>query len=260
MDRSRERTDRNPTAAPQPDRVSPLSPVELLPAEIHLWRVSVSSSAASAATAVDALSEDERVRASRFRFEADRGRFVASHAALRHILASYLGATPASLAFGAGTHGKPFLDAPVHGRSLRFSLSHSGNLALVAVCLGREVGVDVERVRPLEDLDGFVARYLSPQEREAIVRIPSTGRLRAFFETWTLKEAYLKACGDGLLRELDAFDVTIGDVPSRLLVVRDRPGDAARWALQRVEVGTDFVAALAVEGQDWQLVRRNWSA
>lgn len=260
MDRSRPHTESNPPAAPQPDGATPPRPVELLPAEVHLWRVLVSDSAANDAAAASALSEDERIRASRFRFEADRDRFVASHAALRRILAAYLGAAPASLAFGAGMHGKPFLDAPAHGRSLRFSLSHSGDLALVAVSRGREVGVDVERVRPRGDLGGFVARYLSPREREAFARIPSADRRRAFFEFWTLKEAYLKACGDGLVRALDAFDVTVGEAPSRLVAVRDRPGDAARWALQRVEAGENFAAALAVEGQGWQLRRLDWRA
>lgn len=247
MDRSRQSTESNPPAA-------------LLPAEVHLWRVFVSGPVASDAAAAGALSEDERTRAYRFRFEADRGRFVASHAALRHILASYLGATPASLTFGTDTHGKPFLDAPAHGRSLRFSLSHSGDLALVAVSLGREVGVDVEQVRPRVDLEGFAARYFSPRERDALARVPPGDRLHAFLEIWTLKEAYLKACGDGLVRALDAFDVTVDEAPSRLAAVRDRPGEEARWTLQRVEVGEDFAAALAVEGRGWQLRQLDWSA
>jgi len=247
MDRSRQSTESNPPAA-------------LRPAEVHLWRVFISGAAASEAAAAGTLSEDERARASRFRFAADRDRFVASHAALRRILASYLGAAPASLVFGAGTHGKPFLDAPAHGRSLRFSLSHSGDLALVAVSLEREVGVDVERVRPRADLEGFTARYFSPRERDALARVPPGDRLRAFLEIWTLKEAYLKACGDGLARALDAFDVTVDEAPSRLAAVRDRPGEEARWTLQRVEAGEDFAAALAVAGRGWQLCRLDWSA
>ena len=181
---------------------------ELRPDEVHVWRVDV---AGGGAVALETLSEGERERAARFHFAADRDRFVASHAALRGILAPYLGAEPSSLVFGEGAQGKPLLDAPAHGRSLRFSLSHSGDLALVAVSLGREVGVDVEHVRPRADLADFVARYFSPREREVQARIPSDDRLRAFYEVWTLKEAYLKACGDGLLRELDAFDVTVGD-------------------------------------------------
>jgi 4'-phosphopantetheinyl transferase len=225
--------------------------VELRPDEVHVWRVDIGERGSSGSMA--ALSETERVRAARIRFDADRERFVASHAALREILASCLDVAPASLEFGEGTHGKPFLAAPAHGRSLRFSLSHSGEIALVALSLGREVGVDVERVRPLDDLDGFVARYLSPLERETLSRVTAGDRLRAFFETWTLKEAYLKACGDGLLRELDAFDVTVGDAQPRLLAVRDRRGDEARWELRRVKPADDYVGALAVEGSGWQV-------
>jgi 4'-phosphopantetheinyl transferase len=247
MDRSRQSTESHPPAA-------------LLPAEVHLWRVFISGAAASDAAAAGALSEDERARTVRFRFEADRGRFVASHVALRRILASYLDATPASLAFGTGTHGKPFLDAPAHGRSLRFSLTHSGDLALVAVSQGRDLGVDVEQVRPRADLEGFAARYFSTRERDALAHVPPGDRLRAFLEIWTLKEAYLKACGDGLVRALDAFDVTVDDAPSRLEAVRDRPGDAARWVLRQVGIGEDYVAALAVEGQGWQLRQLEWSA
>lgn len=232
--------------------------VELRPDEVHVWRVDVGALAPTGATALETLSEAERARASRFHFEADRRRFVASHAALRDILASYLGVEPSSLAFGEGPHGKPLLDAPEAGRSIRFSLSHSGGMALVAVSLGREVGVDVERVRPREDLDGFAARYFSPHEREALARIPSDDRLRTFFETWTLKEAYLKACGDGLLRELDAFDVTVGDAQPRLLSVRDRPGDEARWTLGRLDPGQGYVATVAVAGPGWRLLQAHW--
>jgi 4'-phosphopantetheinyl transferase len=227
--------------------------VELRPDEVHVWRVDIGERGSSGSMA--ALSEAERVRAARFRFDADRARFVASHAALRGILASYLDAAPASLEFGEGTHGKPFLAAPADGRSLRFSLSHSGEIALVALSLGREVGVDVERVRPLDDLDGFVARYLSPLEREALARVTAGDRLRAFFETWTLKEAYLKACGDGLLRELDAFDVTVGDAQPRLLAVRDRPGDEGRWGLRRLAPRGGYTAALAAPESGWRLLQ-----
>ncbi|HSD41779.1 MAG TPA: 4'-phosphopantetheinyl transferase superfamily protein [Burkholderiales bacterium] len=231
--------------AAQPGRV------ELRPDEVHVWRADIGGHASTGSIA--ALSDAERARAARFRFDADRERFVASHAALREILASYLDVAPDSLVFGEGTYGKPFLDAPAPGRSHRFSLSHSGEIALVAVSLEREVGVDVERVRPLDDLDGLITRYLSPHERAALSRVPAGDRLRAFFETWTLKEAYFKGCGDGLLRELDAFDVTVGDAQPRLLAVRDRPRDEERWGLRRVRPTEDYVGALAAEGSGWRV-------
>ena len=227
--------------------------VELTPDEVHVWRIDVGEQAAADAAALLVLSEAERARAARFHFAADRRRFVASHAALRGILAAYLDVEASLLVFGEGAQGKPFLDAPAHGRSLRFSLSHSSDLALVAVSQGREVGVDVEHVRPRVDLDGFAARYFSPRERDALARVPSGDRLRAFFEIWTLKEAYLKACGDGLLRALDAFDVTVGDPAPRLIAVRDRPGDEARWGLRLVGPSKSYVAAIAVETDRFEL-------
>lgn len=262
MDQPVDRPPHSTNSSSPPSRAEEWAPaaarIELRPDEVQVWRIDAGGLGSDDAIAT--LSEVERARAARFRFDADRDRFVASHAALRRILASCLDVAPASLVFGEGPHGKPFLETPAHGRALRFSLSHSGEIALVAVSFGREVGVDVERVRPLDDFEGFIARYLSPLEREALARIPSGDRLRAFFETWTLKEAYLKACGDGLLRELDAFDVTVGDAQPRLLAVRDRPGDDTRWGLQRLEPGKRYAGALAVEGSGWRLRQAHWGS
>jgi len=237
----------------------PLPHVDVAAAEVHVWRVSLDAFAQRDAPHLSRLSEHELQRASRFRFEADRRRFIYSHAALRGILAIYLDASPATLLFAEGAHGKPFLLDPSRGRSLRFSLSHSGDLALVAVSREREVGVDLERVRPGKDFVGVADRFFSPAERDALARVAPDDRQRAFLAAWVLKEAYLKACGEGLLRRLDAFDVTIGDEEQpRLLAVRDRVGDEARWSLRHVDPGEGFVAALSVEGRGWRLRTLMW--
>jgi 4'-phosphopantetheinyl transferase len=221
-------------------------PVALRADEVHVWRVDIAGG--TAAVGLESLSAAERARADRFHFPADRDRFVASHVALRAILASYVDVALVALLFGESLHGKPFVAAPDAGRALRFSLSHSGDIAVVAVSRGHEVGVDVERVRPLDDLDGFAARYFSPAERDALGHVPSADRLCAFFEIWTLKEAYLKACGEGLLRALDAFDVTVGEAPPRLLAVRDRPGDEVRCTSRRLKPpGERYVAGLVTD-------------
>lgn len=256
MDAPPQRTERSPPPTDGGQWVRRTGPVDLPADEVHVWRIDIGGDAAG--DGLETLSAAERARAGRFRFPADRERFVASHTALRAILASYLAAAPAALSFGESAHGKPFIEAPDAGRTLRFSLSHSGDLALVAVGLDREVGVDVERVRVLDDLDGFAARYFSPAERDALARVPSGERPRAFFEVWTLKEAYLKACGEGLLRALDAFDVTVGEAPPRLLAVRDRPGDEARWTAHRLAPGEGYVAALVAARPDWRLCRSSY--
>ena len=226
--------------------------------DVDVWQVRLHGADKDDEAHVVDLCEAERQRAKRFRFAADRRRFVGSHKALRGILATYLGAPPATLVFGQGVHGKPFLLAPAHARSLRYSLSHSGDFALVAVSRGREVGIDVERTRPIKDLSGVVDRFFSPAERHALDRVPPDDRQRAFLAAWVLKEAYLKASGEGLLRSLDAFDVTISEAEPRLLEVRDRAGDAARWSLRRLALGEGLVAALAVEGNGWRLRQWRW--
>ena len=211
---------------------------------VDVWRIPLDGSATGDA---DLLSAAERERAGRFRAEMDRDRFVRSHVALRRILGQYAATGPSDLVFGAGEHGKPFIESPTAARALRFSLSHSGELALLAVARDREVGVDLERVRPVSGMAEMVARYFSAFERPALERIAPAERRRAFFATWVLKEAYLKACGDGLVRRLEDFDVTVGEEPPRLIAVRDRPGDEGRWILSSLDAGEGYVAALAVE-------------
>ena len=241
---------------PELDRITlscanwpPPEQVALAVDKVQVWRVALDRVPASDSAVMTALSAAERERANGFRFDADRDRFVRSHTALRMILASYLHAAPEELVFRAGANGKPFLDCPADSVALHFNLSHSGNLALVAVARGREVGVDIERVRPVNDMAGIAARFFSPFERQALDRVAPEQRLRAFFATWVLKEAYLKACGDGLVRRLEDFDVATGDdkLP-RLLSVRDRDGEESRWTLSSIDPGESYAAALAVEG------------
>lgn len=217
------------------------------PGHVDVWIV-VPDDVSRDVRAVDDLAPDEVERARRLAFEADRRRFVGSRIALRRILAGCLGVAPRKIELRAAPFGKPHLDPELHGSALRFNVSHSGDLALVAVGREVEVGVDVELRRPTPDLEGLAGRHFSPGERAAIAALPPARRLEAFFDYWTLKEAYLKACGDGLNRRLDAFDVALDhDLPPRLLEVRDRPGDEQRWTLARLRPAAGYAAALAAE-------------
>ncbi|UCH49741.1 MAG: 4'-phosphopantetheinyl transferase superfamily protein [Betaproteobacteria bacterium] len=236
----------------------PPSHLDLCASAVDVWKVHIDDDQTDEPDLHD-LSDSERDRASRFRFAVDRRRFVKSHSALRAILATYIGASPRALVFGQAVHGKPFLVAPRQAQKLRYNLSHSGDLALIAISVGREVGIDLERNRPMEDLSGVVNRFFSTAEREALARVAAKDREQAFLSTWVLKEAYLKASGEGLLRSLDAFDVTIAEDEPRLLEVRDRVGDASRWSLRRLRPRDDFVAALAVAGDGWQLRQWVWA-
>src|SRR5262249_15269295 len=137
---------------------------------------------------------------------------------------------------------------------LRFNLSHSHDLALLAVVRGRQVGIDVERLRMLDDAGRLVARFFSAWERDEFLALPQPERQAAFVGGWTRKEAYMKATGQGFSRPLEAFDVPLAPgVPPALLRVAGRPDEPARWTLSDLDPGPGFVAAVAVEGAGWRL-------
>ncbi|MGD2071123.1 MAG: 4'-phosphopantetheinyl transferase superfamily protein, partial [Gemmatimonadota bacterium] len=209
---------------------------------------------------VDVLSPDERARADRFRLPEDHRRFVTVRHALRLVLGGHLGEAPDSIRFRYGPQGKPALEAPGAADAVRFNVSHAGDRALIAVARGREVGVDIERVRlePVDALD-LAERFFSSREAEALASLPPAQVASAFHAGWTRKEAFMKAVGKGLALPLDAFDVSLtpGE-PARLLATRWDPAEAERWSLKALDVGPGYAAALAVEGHDWSLREDRW--
>src|SRR5262249_8152166 len=147
------------------------------------------------------LSPAELQRAERHRFLDHRRRYAIGHGALRALLGGYAGVDPTRLAFRAGPRGKPYLE---HPHDLYFNLSHSGQLALVAVSRS-EVGVDLEKVRHLESLLDIARRHFSPTEFAVLEGATEDARLDLFYRCWTRKEAYIKAVGEGLAMSLDGF-------------------------------------------------------
>lgn len=223
--------------------------------EVHIWRAWLDQPSEVVQELHEVLDGDERGRAERFRFERDRRRFVVGRGRLRLILGRYLSAAPADLRFAYGAHGKPTVAGAADGRPLCFNVSHSDALAVYAVTRGRQLGVDVEAVRPMPDAEQLAARFFSPRENAAWRALGPGDKPAAFFRCWTRKEAFLKATGQGLAQPLDAFDVTLApEAPARLLYVAGDPEAAARWTLRDLAPAAGYVAALAVEGQGWRLV------
>lgn len=193
------------------------------------------------------LSGPERRRADRFVFARDRAAFIASHAALRQVLARYAGCGAADIEFGEGPQGKPFLRSPDAG--LEFNLSHSGGYACIGVTRGAAIGVDIEAIRDVDDMPLLARQCFAPAEVDALEQLPPDVRLYGFFNAWTRKEAYIKAIGAGLSCPLESFEVTLtpGDAP-RLRVIDGSAEKAARWSLRAMTPMPGLVAAMAVEG------------
>lgn len=193
-----------------------------------------------------AFPEDERKRAERFRFDRHRERFIVCRGRLREILSGYWDGLPQAFRFRKGPGGKPAVNG--NNSEIRFNLSHCGGHALYAVAYGREVGVDVEAVRPKPKAAALVDRFFSANEKAAFQTLEPHDREVAFFAGWTRKEAYVKALGKGLRFPLDRFDVSLkpGD-QNALLRVEGAPEETKRWSLRDIDLGPDFRAALAVE-------------
>ena len=145
------------------------------------------------------LGEDERERASRFRFARDRGRFVVRRGALRALLARHLGCAASAIRYSRNQFGKPALAAS----HIRFNVSHSHSIALYAVADGIEVGCDIERVDSALDIQAISERFFAPQEISMLQSLPGHLRHAGFFNCWTRKEAYLKCRGCGLSEPAD---------------------------------------------------------
>jgi 4'-phosphopantetheinyl transferase len=229
----------------------PLRP-SLSRGEIHIWRAEIDVAGVSLEDLLETLAPDEHARAARFRFAAHRNRFVAARGILRRILGSYLDRKPGELQFLYSSNGKPVLAN--EGDWLRFSVSHAADLALYAVSREREVGVDVERLRPDMAVDDIAERYFSVSELAELREVPPAARTLAFFDCWTRKEAYVKALGQGLSLPLREFDVPVTrHKPARLV---DQQGRS--WLLRPLEVGPEYAAAVVGEGEDWDLRFWQW--
>lgn len=231
------------------------APPPLGASDVHVWHISVATHAGDEPRLRALLDADERARADRFYFAPDRTRYVVAHALLRTLLSGYTRIDPRELGFSAGEFGKPALDGASAAQAVAFNMSHSGDAVVVAVALGRAVGVDVEQwTTDIEPL--LLARdFFSPAECAVLGDLPPPARFPAFFACWSRKEAYIKATGYGVSRGLDHFDVEMqrdaGTITDRLA-----PDASARWTMRDIGLEPGYSGAVVVEGAGEVRLRR----
>lgn len=219
--------------------------------DVHVWRVFLDDAAWAVERPRATLSPDERRRAGSFAFARDRRRFEVRRGVLRLLLARYLGGAPRAVDLREGPHGKPALAVAPGDPPVEFNCSHSRGLALYAFTRGRRVGVDVEAARPLPEAHGIAELCFSPRERSELAALPPGGLEQAVLSGWTMKEAYVKAVGDGLATPLDGIEVTVTPAgPPTLRAIDGSSRKASGWCLHTLSLGHRYVAALVVEGGD----------
>jgi 4'-phosphopantetheinyl transferase len=225
----------------------PTGPAALAPGEVQVLHFMLDVDAAGETALARLLDDEERRQAQRFHFAQHRRRFTVRRGMLRLVLARHTGMAPENLRFLHGAAGKPALARP-DGDTLRFSASSSGGLGAVALTRGRELGLDLEQVRPIDDRDLIAASEFSAEENDWLQRLPEAERLAAFYRLWTCKEAYLKGKGTGLTVPLDDFAISPGRATPRLVWSNLDGADPERWTLQPLTLAPGFAACLAVEG------------
>jgi 4'-phosphopantetheinyl transferase len=215
--------------------------------EVHVWYAFLEAADSRVETLAALLSEDEHERSARYRFACDRRRFILARGTLRLLLGRYLDIAPARVLLAYQAGGKPRIDG---AGGLEFNLSHSRELGVYAFSRGRRVGVDVEHVDRKVDCLGLARRYFSASERAMLEGVPAEALVSEFLACWTRREALLKATGQGL-RGLSRVSVPQESMQEPCVKFRGEGGDT--WVLSGLRPGPEYVGALAVEGEGWNL-------
>ena len=224
-------------------------------ATVRVWTIDLDEEPALASTLLACLSGEERVRASRFRTTEHRLRFIVAHGALRHILSVHVGVA-ARPDFARRPPPRASPSSPAS--PLAFNLSHSEGLAICAVTPEGEIGADVECIRPIDDADSLVERFFAADERRQYQAIEPRDRVATFYSIWTRKEAFVKATGAGLNRELQSFEVeaSLEATQPRLTSLSDPAG---RWSLRAFVPRSGYIGAVALDRSIGALELVDWS-
>lgn len=228
-------------------------------ADIHVWASSLNEAIEHLSAFERHLSPEELDRASQFYFERDRSRFITGRGILREILSSYLEMSPSQLHFRYGASGKPYLDEVEGSAPLQFNVTHSEDLILVAVTNACCLGIDVERVRPIPEIENIVVNYFSAREASELAALPKEQQQCAFYQIWTRKEACLKATGRGLSDFTLQMEAPFqADEPAKTRAIPGTQNIVATWTLVELMPAPEYVAALAAPATGLILSRWQW--
>jgi 4'-phosphopantetheinyl transferase len=222
--------------------------LDLIDNEIHIWRIALDSTSVDLEDLNDLLSTDERDRAARFAFPDLRRRFIFRRAARRMILSKYLAIAGQMLLFEKSANGKPRLCNPGGRAEIEFSATHSRDLALVAVSR-HAVGVDLEAVQPMKDLDALIARTMNHSEQALLAGLSETEKEQVFFKHWTCKEAVLKATGEGLSQSMSSVAIDLTNSTDRCRLFQN----AKNWPVRCLDSSHVFGGAIAAPIADFRV-------
>lgn len=229
-------------------------------AKVHVWHASLEQPANVVQKLEAVLSNDERQKAEEFRYQEHRQSFVISRGILRNLLSRYTNIQPKHIQLKYTLTGKPYLANRGETQDLSFNLSHAGLLVLYAISWGRQVGIDVECIRPMEEMNQVAHRIFSPKEYRKFQKVNQEARLKAFYNCLTRKEAFLKARGDGIYFPPQAVEVSFEPgFSARVLSIDGKEQEAKQWSMHDIKTWDGYAAALVVEGNDYSISHKQWT-
>jgi 4'-phosphopantetheinyl transferase len=225
-----------------PDRI------KLNPDTVHLWAARLSQWKTKLNEMDSFLDPAERIRADRFIIPERRVDFITQRGFLRTILSKYLVHKPGEITISISEDGKPFL---VEG-NINFNLSHSEDLMICGITSGARIGVDIQHIYPVENLDRIIPKILTPAEIKLIENSPQKDKNELFLTIWTAKEAFLKALGSGF--NSPVYNINISSIKENTLTLGiDDPRYGSKWNIQELAIEPGYKAVLAIEGSDIEI-------
>ena len=230
--------------------------VDIATADVHVYGFLLKVDDGSVSVMKGTLGNEELERANRLVSERHRREFVVAHGMVREVLSRYCGRPPHELKFEKTASGKPFL---VDDARIRFNLTHSHGRSVIVVGREREVGVDLEMLRPEVDVISLARRFFSSRDQAFIEGSGQTGWHERFLQTWVVREAVFKALGTGMTFPLDQDHVEFSNngTEARLITATNR-GVGAEMSVRFLSLESGWIGAVAAEGMDWTVGYRRF--
>lgn len=227
------------------------STIQLSKNEVHCYIANIDNGLHKLQGYLSILSEDEIIKANKFKFLIDKNRFIVSRGILRKISGHYLNQDPREVVFKYGKYGKPmYRDI----QNLNFNISHSGNMVVLGFVRDSEIGVDVEKIKADFDVLGIAQNFFSTREVKSLLNIPLEHQYRAFYRCWTRKESFIKAKGSGLTIPLHSFAVSLdSDEKAEFLETNWNLNEKNNWKLFSFVPSHNYIGALSVQGSGYSV-------
>jgi len=220
--------------------------IYLLQNQVHIWFINFNISEDDITLLYKFLSEDEIVKASKFKFNKDKICSIITRGALRLLSSKYLNIKPEDIPFKYGDYGKPDYDFKTN---LKFNISHSGQMAVIGFVLNDDIGVDIEEIKTNFDVLDIASNYFSNSEIEALKNLSLESQTKGFYRCWTRKESFIKANAKGLSFPLDSFSVSIdSDEKTELLETNWDKNETDLWKLFSFSPQKNYIGAVSVKG------------